>query len=266
MKKELKNVWLSVSIIAVTFLTGCVSNESAPSQENHLTETLTTIQEVMSSNSEDLSASSLNSIQTTVSSSKEYYPASYVINTNTCIFHCPNCSSVMKANPEVIQHVESTCADLIERGYSPCQKCHPQDIEISDGNNIPVESKLTPDEDADNILKRYNNITELDKITENDVSCETTAGGYHTTAIKNGIQFELCYADSFYLQAMASNQNASKEVFRNEVVNFLASIIGSSAESLITECLQTGNSVTYNKQTITFNGSYFRYSDDSWAY
>ncbi|MBQ6039636.1 MAG: hypothetical protein IJL32_02495 [Oscillospiraceae bacterium] len=262
------HIWLFIAI-SLMLLTGCIDYSTVPSSDDYSANTYVTTLEASTNNSEGDLTSVQGSNLTTDSTpnSKKHYKGYYVINSNTGVFHCTNCASVMMARAEALQYVESTCADLVEKGYSPCQKCHPTDIEITDNSNTQsVEVLLTPDEDADRILKGYNTKTQLERITEDDISYEYTGGGYHTTAYKNGIRFEICYADSFYLQAMAANESASNECFKNEVINFLSAIIGSSnAESVITEAVQTGHSVTYNKQTISFDGTYFRYSDDSWA-
>lgn len=49
----------------------------------------------------------------------------YVVNSNTKVFHRPDCSSVGKMKPENRETVTSGREDLIGQGYSPCGSCKP---------------------------------------------------------------------------------------------------------------------------------------------
>lgn len=49
----------------------------------------------------------------------------YVLNTNTKKFHLPSCSSVEQIKAKNKKTFTGSRYDLIERGYAPCQRCHP---------------------------------------------------------------------------------------------------------------------------------------------
>ncbi len=49
----------------------------------------------------------------------------YIVNKNSKVFHFPECSSVDKMKPQNKKEIVGTHDDLIEKGYSPCDRCHP---------------------------------------------------------------------------------------------------------------------------------------------
>lgn len=49
----------------------------------------------------------------------------YVLNTNTGVFHRPNCSSVRQMKESNKKIVTKTRAEIISFGYSPCGRCKP---------------------------------------------------------------------------------------------------------------------------------------------
>lgn len=51
--------------------------------------------------------------------------ASYVLNTGTGKFHEPSCKSVAKIAPQNYSTSNSSRAELIAQGYSPCGNCEP---------------------------------------------------------------------------------------------------------------------------------------------
>ena len=57
--------------------------------------------------------------------STEAKEQSYVLNTNTKKFHTPGCSSVRKMADHNREDFTGTRDEVIARGYTPCQKCHP---------------------------------------------------------------------------------------------------------------------------------------------
>ena len=50
---------------------------------------------------------------------------SYVLNTNTHKFHIPSCSSVRRMSERNKEYSNDSRDEIIARGYSPCQRCHP---------------------------------------------------------------------------------------------------------------------------------------------
>lgn len=50
---------------------------------------------------------------------------SYILNTNTHKFHCPDCESVKDISPGNRGDFYGEREELIARGYSPCGRCHP---------------------------------------------------------------------------------------------------------------------------------------------
>lgn len=50
---------------------------------------------------------------------------SYVLNTNTKVFHTPGCSSADRIKDENRLTASGTRDEMIGKGYSPCGKCHP---------------------------------------------------------------------------------------------------------------------------------------------
>lgn len=49
----------------------------------------------------------------------------YVLNTNTCKFHIPSCSSVKRMNESNKKYVTKTREEIIDMGYDPCGRCNP---------------------------------------------------------------------------------------------------------------------------------------------
>ena len=49
----------------------------------------------------------------------------YVINTNTKKFHCPDCPSVTQMSEKNMEETTKSRQELIEEGYSPCGNCKP---------------------------------------------------------------------------------------------------------------------------------------------
>lgn len=49
----------------------------------------------------------------------------YVLNTNTLIFHCPDCKSVKKMKDKNKQYFTGTREEVLSMGYSPCGNCKP---------------------------------------------------------------------------------------------------------------------------------------------
>lgn len=49
----------------------------------------------------------------------------YIVNKNTHKFHLPSCSSVEQIYPHNKRDYYGDAQDLVELGYSPCQRCHP---------------------------------------------------------------------------------------------------------------------------------------------
>lgn len=48
-----------------------------------------------------------------------------VLNTNSMKAHCPDCSSVDDMKPSNRQDFTGTVEEVIEMGYTACQRCHP---------------------------------------------------------------------------------------------------------------------------------------------
>ena len=56
---------------------------------------------------------------------QEAHTMTYVLNTNSCRFHYPDCSGVAEMADHNKQIVESTREELISRGFKPCGSCKP---------------------------------------------------------------------------------------------------------------------------------------------
>lgn len=63
--------------------------------------------------------------EATANTATEEQTHTYILNTNTGKFHVMGCSQVKRMKDANKSEVESTRADMIARGYSPCQKCNP---------------------------------------------------------------------------------------------------------------------------------------------
>ena len=50
----------------------------------------------------------------------------FIINKNTKKFHYPDCDSVSQMKEKNKKTYNGTAQELIDKGYSPCQKCHPE--------------------------------------------------------------------------------------------------------------------------------------------
>lgn len=59
------------------------------------------------------------------SDAREDVSASYIINTNTGVFHSPGCGSISRMSSKNKQSYSGSRQDLINQGYTPCGKCHP---------------------------------------------------------------------------------------------------------------------------------------------
>ena len=70
-----------------------------------------------------LSLSSNNTSKNTTK--QESNTKTYILNTNTKKFHIPSCSSVKQMNESNKQKYNGSRQDLINKGYSPCKRCHP---------------------------------------------------------------------------------------------------------------------------------------------
>lgn len=187
----------------------------------------------------------------------------YVVNTTTQKIHKLTCRDVDKIQPDKKRYTNADYKTLIQAGYTPCGKCNPSAFVTY---NSEVKPSLTPDKEANEIINSYNLMTDLGEITENDITWEMTGAGYHTYISRGGITYEICYADSF-VRTMAKNESVSSDVFMKDMEDWLRSVLPVGAEKakeLIEESASKGKSVNYNKNTITCNGSYFSYSDDSW--
>ncbi len=51
--------------------------------------------------------------------------STYILNSNSMVFHTEGCSSASKISPHNKQTVKSSREELIAAGYSPCGKCNP---------------------------------------------------------------------------------------------------------------------------------------------
>ncbi|MBR3971905.1 MAG: hypothetical protein IKJ83_03345 [Ruminococcus sp.] len=60
-----------------------------------------------------------------VDTPKEDNQINYVLNTNTCKFHYPSCSSVKSIKSYNREDYYGTRDSIINRGYEPCGRCHP---------------------------------------------------------------------------------------------------------------------------------------------
>ncbi len=56
-------------------------------------------------------------------SNEEEY--TYILNKNTKKFHKPSCTSVSQMNESNKVELIATRVEMIEKGYSPCQRCNP---------------------------------------------------------------------------------------------------------------------------------------------
>ena len=158
--------------------------------------------------------------------------------------------------------------DLVEKGYKPCDKCISETISETsmDSTNSGDIFNYTPDKDANKIIASYNKNTTSSKITADQITYESTAGGYHTYIVKDGIKYEIYYADGYYLQMGASNDGVSEDAFKQEMVAFLGALIGTTnAQQRINESVQSGDLVKQGFYTITCSGQSFHLSDDSWG-
>ena len=61
----------------------------------------------------------------TVSLSTFESTSTYILNINTGVFHKPSCTSVKRMKESNKETVEDTRENVINRGYRPCEKCHP---------------------------------------------------------------------------------------------------------------------------------------------
>lgn len=58
-------------------------------------------------------------------SQPEQFQTTYILNTNTGVFHQPYCSSVGQMSNSNKQEFTGTRDEVISMGYKPCGKCHP---------------------------------------------------------------------------------------------------------------------------------------------
>ena len=227
--------------ILTIFLYACVPTDNTGTQESH---------------KESPSAFS-NEIEST-----------FVINTNTGVFHSLSCTIVQHMNSDNIEYTKLEYDNLIEKGYIPCDKCisgpiSETGIDSTDSGDI---INYTPDKNANKIIASYNKNTPSSKITADQITYESTAGGYHTYIVKDGIKYEISYADGYYLQMGASNEGVSEEAFKQDMVAFLGALIGTTnAQQRINESVQSGDLVKQGFYTITCSGQSFHLSDDSWG-
>ena len=49
----------------------------------------------------------------------------YILNTNTKVFHLPNCDSVKDMADHNKEYFDGTKEEAIEKGYTPCHRCNP---------------------------------------------------------------------------------------------------------------------------------------------
>jgi DNA-entry nuclease len=73
-------------------------------------------EELNNSSKEDNNAVSLSTSEST---------STYILNINTGVFHKPSCASVKRMKESNKEIVEDTRENVINRGYRPCEKCHP---------------------------------------------------------------------------------------------------------------------------------------------
>lgn len=52
----------------------------------------------------------------------------YILNTNTMKFHYPSCSSADSISENNRAEYTGTRDELIDKGYSPCSRCHPYNL------------------------------------------------------------------------------------------------------------------------------------------
>ena len=98
------------------------TQETTVNIENTTIETDETTAKENANNTEDGTGAISNSLQFTLDD--DY---TWVINTSTNKFHYPWCSSVDQMNDENKQISHESASELIEEGYSPCQRCDPED-------------------------------------------------------------------------------------------------------------------------------------------
>lgn len=61
----------------------------------------------------------------TAESEKKDEEVTYVVNTNTKKFHKPDCSSIRDTKQQNRKETSETREELIDQGYSPCNRCNP---------------------------------------------------------------------------------------------------------------------------------------------
>ena len=54
-----------------------------------------------------------------------YYQETYIINTNSRVFHKPKCSSVKRMKEKNKMECTGTREEILDQGYSPCKNCNP---------------------------------------------------------------------------------------------------------------------------------------------
>lgn len=80
------------------------------------------------SNCENTDSVSYTVISTTAETVNETTAAiqnTYIVNTNTGKFHCPDCHSVEQMNENNKRKYVDDRDDLISDGYKPCKRCNP---------------------------------------------------------------------------------------------------------------------------------------------
>ena len=238
-----KHFIIAISVIFTLLFSGCSTDYSDQTTNNEV----------------DVHIDSESSF---VSESNDY---TYVINTNTYKFHSPMCSSLRNVNANNLEYTDSEANVLMEKGYVPCGLCKPAEYKEPEKES-DAENVFTPDKDANKIITSYNEITNTTKIANNHVSWENTAGGYHTYIEKDGIKYDICYADGFYIQMYASNVGVSEDAFIQDMISFLGALIGTTnAQQRINESVQSGDIVKQGYYTIKCSGQSFSLSDDSWG-
>ena len=80
-------------------------------------------------------------------------PVAYVANTNSGIYHLPDCRSVAAMSPKNRKEMTLTADEMEKLGYSPCSRCHPEEKSAAvrylygdvdtDGSVTPADARLT---------------------------------------------------------------------------------------------------------------------------
>lgn len=104
MKRE---ITLLLCLIISASLTGCKNNYSN------------------CENTDSVSYTVISTTAETVSETAAATQITYIVNTNTGKFHCPDCPSVEQMNENNKRKYVGDRDDLISDGYKPCKRCNP---------------------------------------------------------------------------------------------------------------------------------------------